>query len=418
MDTPHGRVAPRVPLARVALVLALATAGLNGCKSAPTNPFQANSEMAQPRAAEQVAIAREPLDLSLLTDAGWFEQPPESYAARGDDELRWHHAGLDGYLHPSAPRADLTSSLASTDAVIAVNAAILAAHWGTADPSESLVKAIRSEKLSPALRGAAAEALGRMQAPSPGSTLRELLADFTPPSAGPGQPPHVARRRDPSLHADLLRALARHAEPGDEEFFDAALADPDWHVRLEGIAAWTALADLQLPPDALALCSDRDDRVRATALRMLAARRDPRAGATLRKALADPSPEVQAAAMAALAELGTADARAALARLEQHGQQFRQAAALASDAVRGLGDEAQELARQTASQTRLAVAQSLDDAQYQGRQLAAETMVEARGRARNQPPNAARSDRCAQRPADRECRTAVASRYGRRKSRG
>jgi HEAT repeat protein len=330
-----------------------------GCSNVdPANPFL-TTELSSERAGsilDEGPVASEPLDLGHLSDREWVEQPPQSYARRRDNHRRWHHARLNGYLNAHAPRIELTEALGSTNPVMAANAAIVAAYWGEGDQTQRLATAIRTKNLPVPLRCAAAEALGFVQEPSPAPTLREL----------------VSQVRTPDLHADLLRALARHAEPGDEKWFAMALANPAWQVRLEAVAAWRSLGDAELPAEAIELRRDRDPRVRAVALRTIAGHRDERAAVYLQEAMADEDLDVRAAATAGLREIGTADARALVERVKGRGADLQQAANLAADAANSLKQDLHATADDAQTQLRAAVTETLDQAEQRGRELAAQ----------------------------------------------
>jgi HEAT repeat protein len=395
MDTSQGRGAARPATPRlVALSMMLALAAVvAGCKSNLSDPYLADDE-SQQRAgsayAGQSPPATRPLDARLLADGGWYHKPPLSYARRGDDERRWHHRRLDAYLHAEAPRSDVAESMASPDPLTATNAAIVAAHWKTNSPGEHLAAAIGSDRLPLPVRCAAAEALGMVDEPTTAPMLRALVDSMTRDEAdkSPREMAHSVRQ-SPDLHADLLRALSRHAKAGDEQWFNAGLNHSGWQVRLEAVAAWSALVDLSLPDQVVAMCDDRDPRVRAVALRTIAVRRDPRAVAALERGLDDEEFDVRVAAISGLSDIGTADAKALLGRLKDHGAEMQQAAALARQAATDLGNQVQTAAQSAQSQMRMAVAQSLDRAEQRGRQLAAESTDQAREYARQASAQAA-----------------------------
>jgi HEAT repeat protein len=381
MDTFHGRAALRsAPWKIHALALAIALTALSaGCKTDPTNPFLAH-EHAGPRAGSALEkgdpVATEPVDPGVLGEANWFEQPPPSYANRADTDRRWHHPRLEGHLSASSPQSDLSEALASTNPIVATNAAILVAHWGAGQPTEHLAAAIRADRLPLPLRCAAAEALGHLEQPAP--VLNELLGELVPLESRQPEDGQVPLRREvPDLHADLIRALARHAQPGDEKWFNAALVNRAWQVRLEGIAAWGALADLTLPENAIELRRDGDPRVRATALHTIAAHRDPRAVSYLQQALDDGDFDVRVAAVNGLRDIGSADAKALLGSLKNRGAELKQAAVAAGDAAEKMRGDVQAAAVDARSQLRTAVTETLDNAEQRGQELAAETTAAA-----------------------------------------
>jgi HEAT repeat protein len=141
---------------------------------------------------------------------------------------------------------------------------------------------------------------------------------------------------------------------------------------MEGVAAWSALADMSLPEQALALGDDHDPRVRAAAIRTIAAHRDPRGLAWLQQALGDPDLDVRRSAMLALEQIGTADAKALVSRARERGEELREAAGAASQAAGDLRDELGAAARDAQSQVRQAVADTLDEAERRGHEIAAE----------------------------------------------
>jgi HEAT repeat protein len=358
-------------------LVAAAPAIWSGCKTDSADPFdpflslEDGPRMNGIEAAD--TYATRPLDPKLLANDDWYERPPRSYAERQGDDRLWHHPALDPYLHPKAPRRDLSDDLLNTSPIVATNAAIVSVHWRTGAPVEHLTAAIRSEKFPLPMRCAAAEALGFVEEPSPGPALRALLRDLAPPERPESKTkPQRESRELPDLHAELIRALARHAEPEDAEWLTAALANRAWKVRMEGIAAWAALVDLSLPPEAIELAQDRDSRVRAAAVRTIAAHRDPRSLARLQQALGDSDADVRKAAMLALERMGTADAKALVNRAKRRGVELQQAAVAASQAARGLGDDLSAAARDTHSQVRHAVAETLDEAERRGQEIAAE----------------------------------------------
>ena len=67
------------------------------------------------------------------------------------------------------------------------------------------------------------------------------------------------------LHAELLRALARHVDAGDDPRFIAAAEVPFVQVRIEALKAWAAGSRGAIPSQVVDLRSDDDPRVRAAA---------------------------------------------------------------------------------------------------------------------------------------------------------
>ncbi|MBI3837944.1 MAG: HEAT repeat domain-containing protein [Planctomycetia bacterium] len=383
MDTHFRAKAARAAAAhRRSFVLALALA-CAGCKSVPADRSASPSRVdsaAKAEAGPHKTAGKETLsaELAALESSDWVEvrQPP--FSMRDDKTLRWRHSVLEPLvLLPSADRPDLSSALASSRPIVAANAAIVMAHWGAGQPTQKLVETIRTVEFPLGLRCAAVEALGLVQQPSPAGALRDLLQQF-----GADKDEPLAKL--PDLHADLLRALARHAEPGDENWLTAALHSRAWQVRYEALSAWAVLGPNQdLPPTAIDLRGDRDPRIRAAALRAIAAHRDPHAIEYLQEGLADRTFDVHLAAIAALGELCSDDARTLLGKLKSHRFDLSRAATVGALAAAGMHAEVEAAANDASSQVRLAVAQTLAQAAQEGRQVAAQTVVTAQNLARD-----------------------------------
>ncbi len=388
MDTIEFRIARAavffgVKRAGIALLLALCC---TGCKSTPTNPFLADhrGEKASPDdtaagadADESKSAAPSTVDLTVLEKGGWFEKVSPPFEKRDPDERRWRHQEIDRLLaHPAQGHPDLSSALAGTDAVAAVNAAIVMVHWGIGEPIQQLVAAVREKSLPMNARCAAAEALGAVHPSSPAPQLRELLQEFAGPVDKNGTPA-TAEGQNPELTAVLIRALARHAQPGDEKWFTAALRSPAWYVRIEGLAAWAAIPDQELPLAAVDLRSDQDARVRAAAVRAIAAHHDPHAIEYLQQALNDQVLDVRSVAVEALGDLGSEEAHAILSKLKKSRSELTRAASVTALAAAGMRDEVEAAAKDTSQHVRLAVAQTLGQAAQEGRQVAAQSVATA-----------------------------------------
>jgi HEAT repeat protein len=388
MDTIESRLARdaavfAVKRAWVALMLALSC---TGCKTTPTNPFLANhrgEEASQDETTERAdadaskSDASSTVDLTVLEKGGWFEKVSPPFEQRDPAERRWRHQEVDRLLARSPQdRPDLSSVLASTDAVAAVNAAIVMAHWGIGEPIQPLVAAVREKSLPTSQRCAAAEALGLVRPSSPAPQLRELLQEFAGPVDKNGPSP-TAEGQNPELSAVLIHALTRHAQPDDEKWFTAALRSPAWYVRSEGLAAWAAIPDQDLPLAAVDLRSDQDPRVRAAAVRAIAAHHDPHAVEYLQQALNDRVPDVRAVAVAALGDLGSEEAHAMLSKLKKSRSELTRAASVTALAAAGMRDEVEAAAKDTSQHVRLAVAQTLGQAAQEGRQVAAQSVATA-----------------------------------------
>ena len=117
------------------------------------------------------------------------------------------------------------------------------------------------------------------------------------------------------LHAELIRGLARHADPAGNPAFIEALRSPAADVRLEALKAFAASPEKTLPIEAVDLRTDGDWRIRAAALEAIASRRHPQAAEYLSSGLSDGDARVRQAAIAGLGILGTTEALATLQKL-------------------------------------------------------------------------------------------------------
>jgi HEAT repeat protein len=224
-------------------------------------------------------------------------------------EFRWHYPKLDEILaRPSNRRPDFHALLSDADPIVATNAALVLARAGDSAGQDRLVEAIRSPDLPVPARCAAAEALGNLNDPKAVAAIKELLDQYGRFGKD------IKSNYIPELHAELIRGLARHEEPGKNPAFLEALRSPSADVRLEALNAWTASREKTLPIEAVDLRTDGDYRIRAAAIKALASRGHPQAEEYITSALTDSDVHVRHAAIAALGTLGTPEA---LAKLEK-----------------------------------------------------------------------------------------------------
>lgn len=293
----------------------------------------------------------------------------EPRAAIPEDRLRWRYPDLEDALADPGPQRDLRATMAGPDRLAAANAAIALGRQGDASAEEPLVAAVRDRQLKLSSRCAAAEALGGLppgrpgQADGPGEPLRTLVDQY-------GQfGPEARARYAPELHAELLRSLARHEDPADDQRFLAALRSPSPEVQVAALRAWAAGRRGDLPTEAADLRTARDARVRAAALETLALRGHPQAQEWLAAALSDWEVPVRVAAIAGLGHLGDPKSREALERLAHDRAELIRAAAVTALARAGDREAVFKAAEDKSWRVRLAVAQSLG--QYPDRSGAA-----------------------------------------------
>ena len=277
---------------------ALSALLLCGCNFFPANPFQLVKPVpaahdspqkgltpdkgpVSPAKNETAASTTTPVDArGLLLRGAWYRVPliaEESVAGiyagavekqpqsdTGVAGLHYRHAGLEQLMSaPPSWRADLPKLLTDGDRNVAVAAAIALARQGDARSAAPLIAAIEDEDLPLPARSAAAEALGLLPGGGHTTELRRLIGRY-------GQfAPGASTGYQADLHAELLRALARHVDAGDDPRFLAAAQVPSTLVRIETLRAWAAGSRGSMPADVADLRNDDDPRVRAAALTAL-----------------------------------------------------------------------------------------------------------------------------------------------------
>ena len=210
----------------------------------------------------------------LLLRSGWYRIPPsaeesatgiynEAFAklentGSRDVKFRYRHAGLEQLMaRPASPsqQAELRDLAADGDRSVSVTAAIGRARQGDTAAVSGLVAAVEDEDLPLPARCAAAEALGQLPGDNVTLGLRTLTDRF-------GQfRPGASTGYQADLHAELLRALARHVDAADDPRFLEAVHVPSVQVRIEVLRAWTAGTRGMMPTEIVDLRSDGDPRV-------------------------------------------------------------------------------------------------------------------------------------------------------------
>jgi len=282
----------------------------------------------------------------LLLRGGWYRVPPtaeesatgiynealakQEPAAVKTANFRYRHAGLEQLMaRTAAERTTLPDLLADGDHNVAATAAIALARRGDAKAAGRLVIAIEDEGLPLPARCAAIEALGQLPGDGQTATLQRLADRF-------GQfTPGASFGYQADLHAELLRALARHVDAGDDPRFLASAQVPSVQVRIETLRAWAAGTRGMVPAEIADLRSDDDPRVRAAALAALAARKHPSARDDLTSALRDVDLQVRLTAIRGLGQLDDPQARATLTDLLKDRSELIRAEAVAAIAIRG-----------------------------------------------------------------------------------
>jgi HEAT repeat protein len=280
----------------------------------------------------------------LMTQGGWYRRPfTTEEAASGvyndgpaipenidsPAVFRYRHAGVEQFVaRPAVEQTAILSLVADNDRNVAVSAAIALARQGDAKAAARLVAAIEDEELPLAARCAAVEALGRLPGDGQTATLGRLADRF-----GKFRPGESAGYQT-DLHAELLRALARHVDAADDPRFIAAAA-ASAPVRIETLRAWSVSKHGSMPLEVIDLRADNDPRVRAMAMTALAAKQPAEAFDDLKSALREVDLSVRLAAIRGLGQLPGEPSQAVLADVLKDRAELLRAEAVAAIAVHG-----------------------------------------------------------------------------------
>ncbi len=335
---PHGwkRLAQRTRLA-IGLALPLLLAGCPGwLRNQPSDAALSNlhADDASTRAAgdhktDANGTSSASGTRAVLASGTWTRTPESMHADARPSSRRWQHLALEDLLsQPDPPRAELHIAVADRNPIVATNAAIALARLGDPTVADRLTESVRTASLKLPIRCAAIEALGERDHPPRTDRLRQLLDQY-------GRLPPQNTHYVADLHAELLHALDRHADPSDQPRFVAALRSPSAEVRRQAIQPVGRLVDGDLPPELSDLRTDPDARVRAVCLHVLAQHQVPHVEEYLAGALNDCELRVRVAAVEALGTLPTSSARATLRSLLDDPSELIRAAATSSLASSG-----------------------------------------------------------------------------------
>lgn len=234
---------------------------------------------------------------------------------RGELEVlrEWKEAHLMGRpLPPAVPRA-AAAPRASLDALAGGFSA--GGRTGLSAVDAGQLKAFLTTHADQVLWE---RAMGDLSAPGATTRLRAIrqLEALGAQAAAPLLAVALGREAEGGVKVELLRALARFAEPFAAGLAAAELSDPRPEVRAEALQALAALAEHEAAPHLLRALGDRSPLVRRRAAVLLGTARGPEVEEALVAMLRDADPGVARAAAAALGERGGEAARRAAARFE------------------------------------------------------------------------------------------------------
>ncbi len=212
---------------------------------------------------------------------------------------RWRHVGLETVLARADAAEQLRNAARSREQAIAVNATIGLAQLDDPSGMSMLVDAALSDRLPRSMRGAAIESLANLTTPKADAALARVAGEL-------GQWEGQARGRyNPELHADVVRAVSLRPRPQTAAATARAIRSPAADVRYEAACSCERLAGaVELPENFADLVGDESAKVRAAAVRALAAHRGDVANTVVERALSDADLGVRIAAVHSLAELG------------------------------------------------------------------------------------------------------------------
>jgi HEAT repeat protein len=242
-------------------------------------------------------------------------------AAKTKQLDHWRHEGLEGVVSREDARSRLRAALRSENAIVAANAAIGLASYGDVNMLPRLIEAARTTTFKLSLRGAAIEAIGRLDTPAADDAIEELIGEV-------GRFNGIAKARYvPELHADLIRAVARRSSGSHEKSLKDALTSPAAAVRLQAAQAYQN-RDGPCPAELIDLTADQAASVRAAALRSLVHARHEEAQNCVERALADHDLSVRLCAVESLGVLSAPENGVRLHELCESSSEVIRAAAV------------------------------------------------------------------------------------------
>jgi len=288
-------------------------------------------------------------------DHEWVERTPTASddSTKAEPLDHWRHTGLETVLARDDARARLRAALRSRDAIVAANAAIGLASYNELKILPRLMQTARTSTFKLPMRGAAIEAIGRLNTPAADETIDELIREFGDFSGA------AQARYLPELHADLVRAIARRPVGRHEQSLQDALKSPAVAVRLQAAQVFP-LREGPCPPELVDLTVDKAASVRAMALRALVHARHEAAQTCAERGLTDYDLSVRLAAVEALGNLPAAQNGASLNQLAASSTDFVRAAAVAALATRRDFAAVEHAVSDKSWRVRRAVAESLE----------------------------------------------------------
>ncbi len=241
---------------------------------------------------------------------------------------------------------DMNVRVASAHTLIAL------AREGDQDAMDRMQHIVVDEQLPTAIRCAAMETDALANGERTISRLREYALADTLGTPKKRPPPSTA-----ALAAEAIRNLVVYRSVDEEPLFGAVLSNSAKPVQLAALEAWESPTATRIPPnEVLVLLEQSEQRIRETALRVLAIRPIPGSYPRISKMMLDPHYRVQQAAARAMI---SADATLALEDLQsvvKGGSELVRSSIATAFAHHGFFDRVYEMADDPSWRVREAVA--------------------------------------------------------------